>query len=249
MPDTDFLRSVREAELQQIRPLLPRTGRLLEIGAGAGWQSRLLNDWGYEVTAVDVPVSNYALHRIWPIIDYDGRSLPFRSETFDAIFSSNVLEHIVDFDGAMAECSRVLVPGGVAIHIVPSAAWRLWSLLGHYPAGLRHVLLERGIESHRETSASDQRAKKRGLLQRILLAERHGEHGSALGELRGFSRNAWLQRFSRCGWVAQEVRVNHLIYSGHGLLGVRLSLPARRFLAGMLGSACHVFALHCRQMS
>jgi hypothetical protein len=86
MPDTDFLRSVREAELQQIRPLLPRTGRLLEEGASAGWQSRLLNDWGYEVTVVDVPVSNYALDSVWPIIDYNGLSLTFRSETFDAIF-------------------------------------------------------------------------------------------------------------------------------------------------------------------
>ncbi len=49
-------------------------------------------------------------------------ALPFAAESFDALLASHVLEHIVDDASAIAECYRVLRPGGVAILPVPITA-------------------------------------------------------------------------------------------------------------------------------
>jgi len=50
---------------------------------------------------------------------YDGRTLPFPSESQDAVFSSHCLEHIDDYKYALSEWYRVLKIGGYIIIIVP----------------------------------------------------------------------------------------------------------------------------------
>jgi predicted SAM-dependent methyltransferase len=49
----------------------------------------------------------------------DIRDLPFRSESFDVIICSHVLEHIVDDSHAMGELYRVLKHGGWGVVLVP----------------------------------------------------------------------------------------------------------------------------------
>jgi SAM-dependent methyltransferase len=49
----------------------------------------------------------------------DLTALSFGDESFDALVSLEVLEHIPDFRKAFAECARVLVPGGKMILSVP----------------------------------------------------------------------------------------------------------------------------------
>ncbi len=49
----------------------------------------------------------------------DLTALSFADETFDALVSLEVIEHIPDFLKAFAECARVLVPGGKMILSVP----------------------------------------------------------------------------------------------------------------------------------
>lgn len=52
---------------------------------------------------------------------YDGRTLPFPSESQDAVYSSNSLEHIPDYIKAIQEWHRVLKVGGHIIVAVPHA--------------------------------------------------------------------------------------------------------------------------------
>ncbi|MBL0060118.1 MAG: class I SAM-dependent methyltransferase [bacterium] len=47
-------------------------------------------------------------------------SLPFGDNTFDAVVSRSVLEHLTDQDGFFREAKRVLKPGGVFIHMLPN---------------------------------------------------------------------------------------------------------------------------------
>lgn len=49
----------------------------------------------------------------------DLRQIPFESNSFDAIISEDVFEHIADYPQAFREIYRVLKPGGVHIFTVP----------------------------------------------------------------------------------------------------------------------------------
>ena len=106
------LESIRTFELNLVLKLLPPDGKILEIGAGTGWQAQALENRGYVVSAIDLVSSNYTKHRIWPVTEYDGKIIPFVDNTFDIIFSSNTLVMIPGVFELQKEIMRVLKPGG-----------------------------------------------------------------------------------------------------------------------------------------
>ena len=53
------------------------------------------------------------------VADVEGEGLPFPSGSVDLILARHVLEHVVRFDKAIAECWRVLRPGGRLEAYVP----------------------------------------------------------------------------------------------------------------------------------
>jgi SAM-dependent methyltransferase len=61
----------------------------------------------------------------WGTLNCDVRQdltrMPFRDGVFDTVVVCDTLEHIVDDRGALDECRRVLVPGGVAVITVPQS--------------------------------------------------------------------------------------------------------------------------------
>jgi len=65
-----------------------------------------------------------------------------RSQTPASMFcySSHMLYHAVDLDAIAGEISRVLRPGGVAVHVLPSASWRFWTTVAHYPNLVKKLL-------------------------------------------------------------------------------------------------------------
>ena len=50
----------------------------------------------------------------------DVRTLPFQSESFDAVYSMGTVEHFADTDGAVREIFRVVRPGGRVVIGVPN---------------------------------------------------------------------------------------------------------------------------------
>ena len=52
-------RTIRTCELETILPYFPEHSTVLEVGAGAGWQAKVLAARGYDVHAIDIPSSNY----------------------------------------------------------------------------------------------------------------------------------------------------------------------------------------------
>ncbi|WP_431237371.1 methyltransferase domain-containing protein [Mycolicibacterium aichiense] len=54
-----------------------------------------------------------------------GERLPFEDESFDAIVSFDVLEHVQNVEATMAECRRVLKPGG-AFYLVFPGFYQPW---------------------------------------------------------------------------------------------------------------------------
>ena len=237
----EYLHCIRNDELSVLAKYLGPEGTLLELGAGTGFQARGLADLGYEVKAIDLPGSAHKASRVFPVVDYDGRTIPFPDATFDVVFSSNVLEHVVDLPAMLAETRRVLKPGGHAVHAMPTAMWRLWTSVAGPLDCLPFItasLAGRAPQSAIRRSAPV--AFIRGVAARWI-PRAHGETGNALTELVTFSKRRWVTQFEQNGFRVVRAEPMNLFYTGWSVLGHRMPIETRKKLARMLGSACYVY--------
>jgi SAM-dependent methyltransferase len=243
MFDLAFLNVIRSQERAVIERHLPPGGRVLEIGGGTGLQARELAERGFVMTSVDIAASMYAEDRVFPVIDYDGRTLPFETGTFDAVLSSNVLEHVRDLPGMEREIARVLAPGGRCVHVLPTHAWRLWTIATQYPVAVQRIaaLAPRALDAPLRTLYEAARTAASHSFPR-----RHGERGNALSELYYFHPSWWRRHFAAHGFEVVAEEPTGLFYTGNMVLGARLDLAARARLSARLGSACHLFQLRPR---
>ncbi len=62
--------------------------------------------------------------------------LPFKDESFDEIFASHVLEHLLDLGAALHEMYRVLRQGGTLIVVAPYGVDKLYDPFHHHPFDL-----------------------------------------------------------------------------------------------------------------
>jgi SAM-dependent methyltransferase len=232
--DLAHLERLRLRELEEVLPHLPRNARVLEIGAGTGAQARELAARGWSAEAVDLAASPYAGARVFPVRDYDGRTLPFPDASFDVVFSSNALEHIAELDEFMAETRRVLRSDGIAIHVQPTTTWRLWTTVALY--AVRPWQRARAAAGPSGAGPGPRAPGAR-------FPRRHGEHGNAWSELYLFSRYRWRRLFRRARFELTAEHPGRLFYTGCSLLGDRMSLTVRRGLSRVLGSSTRVFVL------
>lgn len=262
-----FLHQIRRAEISTI---LGHFGEpplsILEIGGGTGEQAKILSNIGYDVTSIDVEGSNYASDRVYPVMDYDGKTIPFENEKFDIVFSSNVLEHILDIGDFQEEMMRVLRPGGKCVHLMPTGSWTFWTGIAHFfdiPARIRSQLNEPELKQILE-GAPDQNLDMvssttapaplrvfhliKKLLARnagYILPRRHGERYCLLIEIFTFSSLSWRIFFARKK-VLVKVCNGGLFYTGYMVLGQRLSLPVRRILSYIFGSAIKIYIVKAK---
>lgn len=247
--DLKFLQYLRAAELAAWQAHFPpdQSASLLEIGAGAGYQARQLAGSLARVAAIDLPSSAYAPVQIFPVQPYDGQSFPFADDEFDYVYTSHVLEHVTDLEGFLSETGRVLCPGGYAIHVVPTPAWRLWTVLAHYPAlpGLIYSRLIKGAAG--EGAAGDGAGQQAKSLQHkisaVLFPPPHGETGNRFSEPYFLRQQYWRRIFAQNGWCVRGCYPLGLFYTGYMLLGARLSLSMRAKIAKVAGSASTCFIL------
>ncbi len=96
--------------------------KVLDVGCGPGWFTVQYAKAGARVTAVDLTLRAVELtssHLNYRNLSADVREanaedLPFPDEEFDMVFSAGVLHHTPDTPQAVAECFRVLKPGGIS---------------------------------------------------------------------------------------------------------------------------------------
>jgi ubiquinone/menaquinone biosynthesis C-methylase UbiE len=126
----------RQLDMLDLQP----SHSLLEIGMGRGEFLRECAGRVAQVTGIDYSrdafdISRETLRGI-PDADLrvaDSRQLPFASDSFDRVFSGDVIEHMSFDDGVrmLREAFRVLKPGGqLLIHTAPNTLFTHWV----YPA-------------------------------------------------------------------------------------------------------------------
>jgi SAM-dependent methyltransferase len=247
----EHIHLIRDRELECVTDLMARFGParpsldILDVGAGSGRQAARLAAQGHRVSAVDVETSAYAEDLSFPVAMYDGKVLPFPDGAFDVVVSSNVLEHVTDLDGLLAETRRVLRSDGIAIHVLPTPAWRTWTTAAHVPWVVkRSWQLLTGTRRRQRQAGGDspEHARRRASVS-VILPSRHGERGNVLTEAWYFSPRWWNATFRRNDWIVMHDKAAGLFYTGTMVFATWLHLDARQALARVLGSATRVYVL------
>jgi SAM-dependent methyltransferase len=246
-----------------VRQWMKAGARVLELGGGPGYQASLLDGWGCQVASIDVEPPAPGAPSYFPVQRYDGRHIPFPDACFDVVFSSNVLEHVKELGELLMDIERVLVDRGIAIHILPTPAWRLWTSVAHYPYLLKRVLARFNRSEHdytNESCAGMQSQNRDGIptaasvlaklglryvIRRILLPGAHGEYPNAASELWYFSRLRWRGVFTAHRYEILTDYATGLFYTGYGLFPNK-SVATRMKLSKWFGSACRVYVLRAK---
>src|SRR5215471_15028097 len=94
-------------------------GKLLDFGCGRKPYENLFTVDEY--IGIDVEISGHDHSHSRVDVYYDGNHIPFPDKSFDALFCSEVLEHVFNPDDVLTEIARVLKPGAKAILTTPFA--------------------------------------------------------------------------------------------------------------------------------
>lgn len=108
--------------------LTPRAdARLLDVGCGTGTMlihlKRYGSTFGVDMDHEAVKFCNE--RNLQTVAQATAGNLPFAEDAFDLLTMLDVLEHIPDQDGALAEANRVIRPGGFLMVAVPAYQF-LW---------------------------------------------------------------------------------------------------------------------------
>ena len=248
----DQLNEIRETELNL---LLQKHGAMfagaavLEVGAGTGGQLAALSQTAGFAVGVDVPASTYRPKQAGNLAYYDGVNLPFADNSFDVIYSSNTMEHVLDESALHNEFKRVLRSTGVAVHVVPSSTWRLWTVATYYIALPQLVVAYFQRRAEQRDHSNDAQAVPRNskgaaqLMLDLICPMRHGERGNRFTEWWHFRGASWQRRFEGLGWKVESIEGLGLFYTGYLVASRWLSIARRKRLVRLLGSSCLVFIL------
>jgi len=141
----------------------PVKGKVLDVGSADGMFSKVILDKskpsqliGIDVvkTSVDWAKKHWRRNKRMKFMVGDAEDLKFKTNTFDAVFCLEVLEHVYQPKKVLKEFKRVMKKGGYGIFLVPSdnlifrIVWFLW--LHFYPRGW--VWKETHIQTHRDNA-------------------------------------------------------------------------------------------------
>ena len=209
--------------VEQIERLLPSCGggRILELGCGPGFFTRLLRSRGWRVTVVDLQPAHLTLAApaaedvLCGDVLATAATLP--SARFEAVVALEIIEHLTEDAGAelLRHAYRVLAPGGWLMLSTPNR-WSPEGLAGHY---IGDRLLRRGRwqawdPSHQHVYSS---------LEILRLVRRSG---FAIEGVRGFWYSMDVPRLGRVG--RSHVSAGRFPWNRFGF---NIALRARR-LAG-----------------
>ena len=139
-PEEDF-----ENFLRLVISHVPIGAHVLELGSGTAQAAAILRRTGFNIVASDVSplFLTGPILKSLPAVSADIGSLPFLDETFDAVVSNEVIEHVTNIGQALFEMARVTRKNGLVIIRAPQLSSPIWPILD-----LQSLLRGRGRPPH-----------------------------------------------------------------------------------------------------
>lgn len=126
-----------------------RRGSVLEVGCGDRPYARFVPDACRYISIDQLAGSDdFSMERHPGVIYYAGPTFPVADASFDSLFHTEVLEHVYETGAFLAECRRVLKPGGAMFFTVPFQAryhFQPHDYFRYTPAALQRLLTDHGF--------------------------------------------------------------------------------------------------------
>jgi len=195
--------------LQQELASAPRDLITLEFGAGAGYQGEWLGRLGRCVLSDVYIDKDLRLGNAACVLACDVTEAPFRSNSFDLIFSNHVVEHLIDPAKSFRELQRIGREGCLYAFAVPTSTWLILSIPAQYWDKLRDVFTM--VLAQNSSSSGDALSVQmsaidgpgngtHSFLSRIL-PHGHGCYPSFVECFRAFRAATWRRYFRRHGFA------------------------------------------------
>lgn len=113
----EILHWLAEARAALVPPAGHGGAILVDAGSGGGLLAPYLRGRGYRHVGVDLRLSGLVrakAHGVTPVAG-DVAALPLATGCADVVVAGEILEHVTDLAGTVAELSRVLRPGGLLV--------------------------------------------------------------------------------------------------------------------------------------
>lgn len=201
-------------------------GKILDVGCGAGRFLRRMRKHGWQVEGVDYDAQ--AARRVverYGIQAHAGDliSCAFPDKSFDAITMSQTVEHLYDPRSTLAECLRVLKPGGLLVMTTPNVNsmgaaefgpfWRGWEPPRHLhlftPDSLQRLVQGAGFEVIETRTCSSGAA----VIYRVSKTRQLSQDGKL-----SFARKLWLLAWSYYKELREHLQQTRLPYTGQDIL-------------------------------
>ncbi len=241
---------IRNDELITALELFPKEKNLevLEIGGRDGYQAKSISKNGYNVTSIDIkPI----FPQFYPVQKGDINKLDFHENSFDVIFSSNMLQEIHSIDEALLEMKRVLKKDGMIIHIVPSSWWSLITNFWHYCFIPKYLIKSKKFQhifnsevknksNNKEISKNKNESSKKNIKR--LFLHPLGINTSFMHEIVYFSNFYWKKLFFQNGFKIINKKNCPYYYSGYAVFKFKF-IKLRKFLAKISFPSCYCYVM------
>jgi SAM-dependent methyltransferase len=133
-------RILAKHEAQVLARCVPEHGSVIEVGCGNGAFLSTLHEVRPDICLAGVDIEDVGIADLPELTFHRGQleevELPMAS--FDAVYCSNLIEHVADPWAFMARCRAILRPGGLIVGVTPNHLSFDRYLFGRYWAGYHY---------------------------------------------------------------------------------------------------------------
>jgi len=226
----EYIHNIRKEAIKKIEKYLVKTEIIigLEIGAGDGYQSRIIVDYLKKLMVTELSKSRLKTVRDkrieYFICDAEKLGSKFNNDQFDLIFSSHLIEHLPNPEKMMHSCYNLINENGLVIHVVPSCWYAFFRLLFWYPS----IFVRYKYRQHKNNKIDlfklknpiinnnlKVKYKPRLKIFEILLPRPHGVSIGIIREIWDLRKKRWKNFFIKNKFDVIEI-INGSCFSGYG---------------------------------